>query len=552
MAKQKIDMFSEEFLNKAELQLQYYRTHLDVFIETAFAPIKLTRDQKIQARAAGNCTTIYEVCSRGWGKSWLAALIAAAIAVLYPGSKIICVSSTAPQATIVLQKLKLMADQNPNIANELRANSIRNLVQISKETAKATFKNGSVIESFPLERVRGQRAQMTIADEVLDINQDDLEAILAPARNARRDISITYGFPDLKSKALFITSCCPKSNPFFDSYMHAVREISHGNNSVFACAFDYQAAVSNGITDAAFFENERRRMPESTFQLEYGTIFLGSDGDSALPYSLVDTCRTLKTIEMEQPKNSKSRYVISMDIATSSAKGSDNTVIAVIKFNERADGTYHKKLVHMRSYNGKKLDFLADELRKYYFIKFPLAEKIITDLRGLGDSLPRFLDSTYTDFITGKEYPPLVVDDEPNHNPKALQLIHPIRAVNAVNQRIYTNLRVCLEQQSIELPISSRTMQIVESEKGDGAKKLSMEEKAVFIETDALQYEMSNIKGKISASGNVIYDCGPRFHKDRYSALAYGLDYICELEKENLKKNQRPTDVCVGVLGDFN
>ena len=548
MARQKIDYTSEEFLELAELQLQYFRTHLDVFIETAFAPIKLTRDQKIQARAAGNCSSIYEVCSRGWGKTWLAALIAFSIADLYPGSKVVCVSSTAPQATLILQKLRLLADQNQNILNEIKTNNAKNAVSISKDRAKCILKNGSTIESYPLEAVRGLRAQVTIADEVLDIDQEMLEAILAPTRNARRDISMTYGFPDMRNKALFLTSCCPKSNPFYESFMSAVRQIDKGNDNVFACAFDYRAAISNGITDAEFFEEERARMPESTFQLEYGTIFLGSDGDSALPYALVDTCRTLKQVELEQPKNSKSRYVISMDIATSAATNSDNTVISVIKFNERADGSYHKKLVYMRSYNGKKLDYLADELRKLYFTKFPSAEKIIVDLRGLGDSLPRFLDSTYTDFTTGKEYPPLVVDDEPNHNPKALQVIHPVRAVNAINQRIYTNLRVCLEQQSIELPISARIMQIAEADKDEDEKKLSMEERDIYIQTDALQYEMSNIKGKVSQSGNVIYDCAPRLHKDRYSSMAYGLDYICELEKENIRKNSRPSNVVVGIV----
>ena len=543
--------YSEVMLSLMEQQVQYFRTHFDVFIEKAAAPTKLTRDQKIMVRATGNNEDTKEVCSRGFGKSFLAALCAWAFAVLYPGSRIICVSITANQATIVLQKLKELADSNPNIANEIAAGNARSLIQISKDKAKCTFKNGSTIESFPLDAVRGQRANFTISDEVFGIDQQTLEAVLSPTRNARRKISMDYGFKDVNSKALFITSCCPKSNPFYDSFMLNLKQIARGEKGYFACAFDYKAAISNGITSAEFFEKERTRMPETTFALEYGSIFLGSDDDSAFPYTLVDTCRTLKTVEQEQPKGCKSRYVISTDIATSDAKGSDNTVIVVIKFIEKSDGSFSKKLVYIRSFNGQKLDALTEELRKLYHTKFPLAEKIIFDGRGVADSLPRFFDQEYIDLATGKEYPPLVVDDQPNYNSAALQVLHPVRAVNSLNQRIYTNLRVSLEQQTIELPINARTVRTMEAEKDDKSKLMSREEIAIYEETDALQFEMSNVKGKISSSGNVIYDVWKAgAHKDRYSALAYGNDYICELEKENIKKYKHG-DVCVGVVSEF-
>jgi hypothetical protein len=94
-------------------------------------------------------------------------------------------------------------------------------------------------------------------------------------------------------------------------------------------------------------------------------------------------------------------------------------------------------------------------------------------------------------------------------------------------------------------------MRSLESEKEDDSKRLSMYEQAVFIEADALQYEMSNVKAKVSPSGNVLYDVWKTgAHKDRYSSLAYGNDYICELEKENLKKYKHG-DVCVGIVDSF-
>ena len=78
------------------------------------------------------------------------------------------------------------------------------------------------------------------------------------------------------------------------------------------------------------------------------------------------------------------------------------------------------------------------------------------------------------------------------------------------------------------------------------------EELAVFLEADALQFEMGNIVEKTSASGNKTYDV-PRTsqHKDRYSALAMANDYISELEKENVRLHKRGP-VCVGITGGFN
>lgn len=54
-------------------QIRYWRTHLDVFIESYFQ-IKLKDVQKVEARAFGNCEDLTFVQSRGFGKTWVTAL----------------------------------------------------------------------------------------------------------------------------------------------------------------------------------------------------------------------------------------------------------------------------------------------------------------------------------------------------------------------------------------------------------------------------------------------------------------------------------------------
>lgn len=533
-----------------EEQIIFYRTHLDIFIEDAFPPIKLSRDQHVIARAIGNCRDADVVQNRGAGKTWLIALCCHALCCLYPQTFVAVCSKTAKQAKLVLEKLKFLAERNPNIANELMANNARSLVQISQDKGRAVYKNGSKFESFAMESARGQRAKIVVVDEAREVDPDVVNAVVSPLKNYRREISFENKFQDYASKTIRITSACEKALPYYQEFAKTLKNMASGDKLSFACALDWRAAVENGVNQEEYFIHERENNPEVVFAMEYESKFVGSTNNSAFPYELTQKCRTLQRVELEQPKNSKSRYVISLDIATSDADIADNSILSVLKFMERTDGTFNRKLVYMRSFHGKSLDILAEEVRKLYHLSFPNAEKIIYDARGLGDSLDRFFDKEWVDYSSEKEYPPLVVDDEPNMNAAAQPMLHPFRAIQSLNQRLYTNMRVALEKQRIELPIPSRLLQQKELEKED-KQKMSMYEKAIYAEADALQFEMGNIVAKVSASGNVLYDTtNIRLHKDRYSSLAMANDYISELEKVNIKRFNRGAQ-CVGLASAF-
>lgn len=533
----------------AEDQIIYYRSHMDVFIEEAFKPIKLTPIQHVISRGVGNATTSVVVASRGYGKTWLTALMAVSLAALYPGTSILVVAPTADQATRVCEKIRDLCNENENFRNELRPTNARTFVSISKDESSCTLKNGSTIKSVPMQRARSYRAKLVIVDEARDVDMKIVREVVKPTRNETRYNARAYEFEDFDSKIIYITSACPKSYEFYEEFNRILQERAKGDKSYFACVINYKTPIAEGLTKESYFNEERKGNPESTFAMEYESKFLGASDNSAFPFELVQNCRTLSNIEMEQPKGSKSRYIISLDIATSKAKGSDNSILMVHKFNEKKDGSFNRQVVHIRSYNGVPLDVLTEEVRKYYHIKFPNTEKIIYDARGIGDSFDRFFDKAWIDMESGKEYPPLVVDDEPLTNPDAIQALHPFRAVNTLNQRIYTNLRVALEKQTIELPSSAR---VIKAKLNELDKSMPKEEFANFIEADALQIEMGNIVGKTGASGNVLYDVPKAsMHKDRYSSLAMGNDYISELEKISIKAHQHGAP-CVGVTSGFN
>lgn len=283
--------------------------------------------------------------------------------VLYPGSLIAVVSGSAMQATLVLRKIEDELLKNQNILREIHADGNKH-VQLSVSKGKCRLKNGSKIESYSTKTMRGNRAKIVVIDEAPEVEQTDLDSIIKPVRNTTRSVCVQNGFPDYTSKMVSITSACLKSNYFYELFVEALKKMAKGDKSVYCCALDYNSASRCGISDMDFFMEEKRTMPDAKFQMEYGSIFVGAEANSVFPYDLTESCRTLRAVETASPKGSISEYVMGVDLATSSEKNADNAVITLLKLSEREDGSYIKKLVYIRSFHGKRLDALADEVRK--------------------------------------------------------------------------------------------------------------------------------------------------------------------------------------------
>ncbi len=523
----------------------YWRTHLDVFIvDYLHVPLKDT--QRVEARAFGNGDTLFLTQSRGYGKTWICAICCIALAILYPRSFIAVVSATAQQATLMLKKIEDEFADNENIRKELDYGSGKKPVNVNANKGVVRFGNGSKIESYSLGTFLGSRAKVIVVDEAPEVKEYILSKVVKPVRNTTRSHCVANDIPDYPSKLVSITSACLKSNYFYTAFCDALKKLGQGDTSYFACALD---------------EKERETLPEVNFRMEYGTIFMGAESGSIFPYELTERCRNLTEVETAQPAKSTSQYVITLDLATSAAKHADNAVITVLKLIEREDGMYIKKLVYIRSYHGKRLDALAVELRKL-LVRFPNTIKVVFDYRGLGDAFPQFLSQPWTDPETNKEYPPLVMDTEHSIIHDAVPLLRPCAANNQINQQLVSQTTINFERELIQIPINSRyilgntVVRPDEDDEGDSPKNqrnLTQAEKAIFVETDALQIEMGNVVSRETASGAIVYDTAKSTqHKDRWSSLAMGLRYVSELEEERKVKLARNyNNVCIGVVTTF-
>lgn len=537
-------------------QIYYWRTHLDVFIEDYFK-IRLKDVQRVEARAFGNCQTLYFVQSRGFGKTWLTAICCIAMAVLYPGSQIAVISGTAEQAKLILKKIESYFSRNEIVFNEIEMLNSKKPVQVQQNKARCGFKNGSVIESYSIGTFRGNRAKILVIDEAPEVKEDDLNAVAKPVLNYTREVCVQNNFKDYESKIVSITSACLKNNYFYDAFVKTLRRMAAGDTKAFACALDYRSAARVGISPMSFFEGERRDLPAEKFMMEYGSIFLGAEEGSLFPYELTERCRVLSDVETAMPNKSRAEYVMSVDLATSSRKTADNAVVTIFKLIEREDGMYVKRVVYIRSYHGKRLDSLATEVRKL-LVRFPNIIKIIFDHRGLGDAFPQFMSQPWTDPETKKEYPPLVLDTERSIIAGAIPLLHPFVASMSMNQALISSTTIALERGMLELPMQSRKLidghvAMNDDDASEVERKFTQEEKAIFVEADALQVEMGNIVSKPTQSGNVVYDTAKTTqHKDRYSSLAMGIQYISMLEESRMKKRANARSApCIGVVTVF-
>jgi len=223
-------------------------------------------------------------------------------------------------------------------------------------------------------------------------------------------------------------------------------------------------------------------------------------------------------------------------------------------------------MVYMRTFHGRRLDYLAEEVRRTY-VRFPNTTKIVFDQRGLGDAFPQFLNEPWTDPASGKEYPAWICDNEGSIQINALPILRSVKATQQINQAMASALRVSLEQKTLLMPVNSRNIvanRVIEDPDGvdteanieiDGKSgveiEMSMFEKAIFAETDALQIEMGNIIGKTSAGGNYLFETAKSTQrKDRYSALSMGVHYVHEMEEAIKKKNRRRSGgVYIGYVG---
>lgn len=160
---------------------------------------------------------------------------------------------------------------------------------------------------------------------------------------------------------------------------------------------------------------------------------------------------------------------------------------------------------------------------------------------GLADEM---IKSQY-DF-DGTEYGPLGFfnnDDYKKIQPKeAPQILYSLKANGPLNSQIHSNAYSRLNNGRVRFLISEQDARATLLSTKTG-QKMSTEERVKRLLphelTTKLFEEMANLRLRKSGLDIVLEQINARFPKDKYSAFAYGLWRIKELEEENYKRVSR-------------
>ena len=518
--------------------ISYYRYYIDSFAVDVLG-IKLFPFQRLILRAMGRYQNSLLIACRGLGKSFIVAVFYICVAILYPNIKLGISSGNSQQSrNVIIQKIKGELAKIEAVAREINFP-----IKTGMDDCVVEFKNGSEIRAITLAQDRGGdsarswRFSYMLVDEARLVKDNIIEEILIPMTKTKRQNAIKWHKSE-KGKMIFISSAYLKTSKLYDRFLYHYKQMISGNVNYMCMCFPYQVGVQAGLFDQDDIEKEleKPQMTKDKFAYEFEGVFVGSSGESYFPYELTDRCRVLERCELEQPKKSESKYIITHDVAVSDKNGSDNSCTHVIKLKPRADGTYLKQVVYTKVVNGMPLNKQRDLLRKLLHIQFPNTVKLCIDVQGAGAGLPSmFYESwEYLDEKTGKitEYPPLIQDDDKDSLEvldNALPIIRAIHGMNNFVNLYYPYMKGCFEDQSIELLSQSNDVDILYK-----SNKISFDEYEQHIEHDILQSELSNIKQDFTDKEKMTYTRIVKSNKrDRATSLMYGLAVVCEMEQEN-------------------
>lgn len=518
--------------------ISYYRYYIDAFAVDVLG-IKLFPFQRLILRAMGRYQNSMLIACRGLGKSFIVAVFYICTAILYQNIKLGISSGNSQQSrNVIIQKIKGELAKIEAVAREINFP-----IKTGMDDCVVEFKNGSEIRAITLAQDRGGdsarswRFSYMLVDEARLVKDNIIEEILIPMTKTKRQNAIKWHKSE-KGKMIFISSAYLKTSKLYDRFLYHYKQMISGNVNYMCMCFPYQVGVQAGLFDQDDIEKEleKPQMTKDKFAYEFEGVFVGSSGESYFPYELTDQCRVLERCELEQPKKSESKYIITHDVAVSDKNGSDNSCTHVIKLKPRADGTYLKQVVYTKVVNGMPLNKQRDLLRKLLHIQFPNTVKLCIDVQGAGAGLPSmFYESwEYLDEKTGKitEYPPLIQDDDKESLEvldNALPIIRAIHGMNNFVNLYYPYMKGCFEDQSIELLSQSNDVDILYK-----SNKISFDEYEQHIEHDILQSELSNIKQDFTDKEKMTYTRIVKSNKrDRATSLMYGLAVVCEMEQEN-------------------
>jgi hypothetical protein len=559
---------SEDWENRKIDWITFYRRNIHRFIQHYFK-INLYPYQVLWIYFMHICDYFISIASRASAKSWLIAVYACAIAVLYPHSEIVLVSATQKMAAIIMGKIESLMEY-PNLRRE-----VENLYNNSNNRY-CGFRNTSVIKVVACkDSGRGNRSTLTIGEEFRLMDKGNYDAIVKPFAIARQapfmQITEYINLPPEEPREILISSAYHKGLWWYDETRKVIKAMLLGKNVGFI-AFDYLIALYHRIKTEKTIEREKATMDSITFQEEYENIPFGENSDAYFKLSMFDKVRDIKRAfypqRMDNYNQKKNPYdikkidgelrIVCVDVATRKSNENDNTIIGCIRLFPTAAG-YTREISYIESHLGENTIIQAKRIKQVFY-DFS-SDYLVIDVAQAGIGIYDDLGVIIKDDERGIEYPAWTVmytSDMSDKTYKELsertisnnaeEIIYPISATSQLNNDIAVDMRTKLQKKMISFLIDEIDAEDYLIRNVPEYTKISDEisERAwylhPYVQTSALIHEcvglsMVVVEAKIKLKEST----GSR--KDRYTCISYGNYFVSTVLDPRIRKEDTTESV---------
>lgn len=527
--------------------VQLFTAYPDIFLDL-ITPLNsnftLFPYQRIFLRACMRYTKIYITAARATSKTFLSILAKYLQCIFLPNHVGSIVAPNKQQAAkISKQKIEEIWRIWPLLEKEIEK------ANFGKDYVDIFFKNGSRLSIVgALDSDRGIRTHATLIDEARDQDGDAINEIVLPQMNVSRrmDNGLVNPYEKTNTQVIYATSAGTKSSYAYEALIDTFEQAIIDPKTAFCIGLDYRIPAQHGLIDPTYVRNLKMSPAynEVTFAAEYLGQWLGGSEDSWFDFSKLTKYRKIKNPEWRPKFRDEPNvfYLISVDVG----RLHDQTVAFIWRVNIR-DNKYYGTVVNLfvlgRQAETKTFTQQAIDLK--HLIELYAPREVVIDCNGLGVGLADEMIRSQLD-ETGKECPAYGFfnnDDYKKIQPKdAPQILYSLKANGPLNSKIHSNAYSRINGGMVRFLISEQDARAALLATKVG-QRMTTEERIKRLMphelTTKLFEEMANLRLRKSGLDIVLEQINARFPKDKYSAFAYGLWRIKELEEENYKKVTR-------------
>lgn len=509
--------------------------------------------QRITLRALMRFKDIFVTAPRAFSKSFITILAMILQCIFIPGTKrFICAPNKSQAAQIAKEKIVEIYDRWPMLRKEILGGEISDTPgNFGKDYVTLKFRNGSQFDVVgALDSQRGGRRHGGLIDEVRDHEEGPINEVVLPLMNVSRrlpDNSVNEKEPN--QQRIFMTSAGVKTSFAYDLLIDDFIDCIIHPNSTFVFGCDYRVPVLHGLLDKTYINKLKTSssFKEESFAREYASLWSGSSEEAWFNFDKLTKYRKIKNPESSAKfrANLSQFYLLSVDVG----RLNDQTVCCVFRVNVSNEGKHYATLVNLyvlgRQAETKTFHRQVIDLKKIIRKFNPL--EVVIDTNGLGIG---FADEMIREQVDefGNIYEPLGFKNDEDFlkvQPKdARCILYGIKANGPLNSKIHGNAYTRLNGGMVRFLIKEQEAKnaLLSTKVG---QKMTVQQRVQRLMphemTTKLFEEMANLRlRRTGATLDIVLEqINPRYPKDKYSAFAYGLWRIKEIEEELNKKRRR-------------